>query len=69
MFPISSPPTSEWLSANEIRSWKFPSSIGSYTLIGRSRAADATSLFIPELDMLLDCGSLVIHAGHTFFFL
>ncbi len=59
MFPISTPSTSEWLCANGILSWKFPKSIGSYTLIGRSRAADATSLFIPELDMLLDCGCLV----------
>jgi len=58
MFPISTPSTSEWLCSNDILSWKFPASIGSYTLIGRSRAADATSLFIPELDMLLDCGCL-----------
>jgi ribonuclease Z len=27
--------------------------------MGRSRAADATSLYIPELDMLLDCGCVV----------
>ena len=59
MFPVSTPCTSEWLCSNGILSWKFPKSIGSYTLVGRSRAADATSLFIPELDMLLDCGCLV----------
>jgi ribonuclease Z len=59
MFPVPTPSTSEWLCSNGILSWKFPRSIGSYTLIGRSRAADATSLFIPELDMLLDCGCLV----------
>ncbi|CAF5127747.1 unnamed protein product [Rotaria sp. Silwood1] len=59
MFPVSTPSTSEWLCSNNILSWKFPPSVGSYTLIGRSRAADATSLFIPELDMLLDCGCLV----------
>lgn len=59
MFPIPTPSTSEWLCSNGILSWKFPKSVGSYTLIGRSRAADATSLFIPELDMLLDCGCLV----------
>jgi len=59
MFPVSTPSTSEWICSNGILSWKFPPSIGRYTLIGRSRAADATSLFIPELDMLLDCGCLV----------
>ncbi|CAF3296966.1 unnamed protein product [Rotaria socialis] len=59
IFPISTPSTSEWLCSNDVLTWKFPISIGSYTLIGRSRAADATSLFIPELDMLLDCGCLV----------
>lgn len=59
MFPMSTPSTSEWLCSHDILSWKFPPSIGSYTLVGRSRAADATSLFIPELDMLLDCGCLV----------
>ncbi|UJR10730.1 hypothetical protein I4U23_014919 [Adineta vaga] len=59
MFPTPLPSSSEWLCSNDILSWKFPSTLGSYTLIGRSRAADATSLFIPELDMLLDCGCLV----------
>ena len=59
MFPVSTPSTSEWLCSNGILSWKFPPSSGSYTLIGRSRAADATSFYIPELDMLLDCGCLV----------
>ena len=59
MFPVSTPSTSEWYCTHGILSWKFPTSIGSYTLTGRSRAADATSLFIPELDILLDCGCLV----------
>ena len=57
--PVSAQSNTEWLCSHGILSWKFPSSIGSYTLIGRSRAADATSLFIPELDILLDCGCLV----------
>lgn len=59
MFPVSTPSTSEWLCSHGILSWKFPRSVGSFTLVGRSRAADATSLFIPELDMVLDCGCLV----------
>lgn len=59
MFPVSTPSTSEWLCSHGVLSWKFPSSVGSYTLIGRSRAADATSFYIPELDMSLDCGCLV----------
>ena len=69
MFPVSTPPASEWLCSNGILSWKFPSSLGSYTLIGRSRAADATSLFIPELDMLLDCGCLVAVTRPAFIFI
>ena len=59
MFPTSAPSNSEWLCSNDVVSWKFPKSVGSFTLLGRSRAADATSLYIPELDILLDCGCLV----------
>jgi ribonuclease Z len=69
MFPVSTPPTSEWLCSHGILSWKFPKSVGSYTLIGRSRAADATSLFIPELDMLLDCGCLVTATRPRYIFI
>ncbi|CAF4099917.1 unnamed protein product [Adineta steineri] len=50
---------SESFCSNDILSWKFPKTLGCYTLIGRSRADDATSLFIPELDILLDCGCSV----------
>ncbi|CAF0999827.1 unnamed protein product [Adineta ricciae] len=59
MFPEPFHSSSEWVHANDVLSWKFPSHISPYTLIGRSRAADATSFFIPELDLLLDCGCLV----------
>ncbi|CAF1184895.1 unnamed protein product [Adineta steineri] len=69
MFPVHTPPTSEWLCSHGILSWKFPPSLGSYTLIGRSRAADATSLYIPELDILLDCGCLVTTAHPSSIFL
>lgn len=57
--PIPAQPNSEWLCAHGILSWKFPVSVGSFTLTGRSRAADATCLYIPELDTVLDCGCLV----------
>ena len=56
---IPAQPSTEWLCSHGILSWKFPNSVGSFTLIGRSRAADATSLYIPELDTILDCGCLV----------
>ncbi|CAF3042517.1 unnamed protein product [Rotaria socialis] len=69
MFPVSAPSSSEWLCSNDVLSWKFPTSIGSYTLLGRSRAADATSLYIPELDMLLDCGCLVTAARPLYIFI
>jgi len=58
-FPVSAPSAGERMCSNGILSWKFPLSVAPYTLIGRSRAADATSFYIPELDMLLDCGCLV----------
>lgn len=69
MFPVSIPPPSEWLCSHGILKWKFPKSIGSYTLIGRSRAADATSFLIPELDILLDCGCLVPHIRPLYIFI
>ena len=69
MFPVSSPSKSEWLSSNGLLSWRFPKALGSYTLIGRSRAADATSFVIPELDMLLDCGCLVSNARPSHIFI
>jgi ribonuclease Z len=58
-WPVPTASNSEWLCAGGVLSWKFPATIGSYTLIGRSRAADATSFYIAELDTLLDCGCLV----------
>ena len=69
MFPVSTPSSGERLCSNDILSWKFPTSIGSYTLLGRSRAADATSLYIPELDILLDCGCLVTVARPLYIFI
>lgn len=69
MFPLSSPSTSEWLCSEGLLSWKFPKSLGSCTLIGRSRAADATSLFIPELDILLDCGCVVTKSRPQYVFI
>lgn len=58
MFPVLEQANSEFHVAHGLLSWKFPKSVGLYTLIGRSRAADATSFFIPELDLVLDCGCL-----------
>ena len=36
--------------------WEFPKSIGKYTLMGYSRAADRTFFTIPELKIALDAG-------------
>ncbi|CAF2772418.1 unnamed protein product [Rotaria sp. Silwood2] len=69
MFPVPAPSRSERLCSNDVLSWKFPISIGPYTLLGRSRAADATSFYIPELDMLLDCGCLVTAARPLYVFI
>lgn len=38
--------------------WKFPHEIAKLTLIGRSRAADATGFYIPELCFALDAGAV-----------
>ncbi|CAF1418567.1 unnamed protein product [Rotaria magnacalcarata] len=59
MFPVPTSSSSELFCSNDILSWKFPKTLGCYTLIGRSRADDATSLFIPELDILFGCGCSV----------
>ncbi|CAF1271879.1 unnamed protein product [Rotaria magnacalcarata] len=69
MFPVSATSSSEKLCSNDVFSWKFPTSIGSFTLLGRSRAADATSLYIPQLDILLDCGCLVTAAQPLYIFI
>jgi len=45
-----------------VKSWRFPPTIGAYTLIGRSRAADGTAFVIPELGFAFDCGALIHHA-------
>ena len=39
--------------------WRFPEHVGPWTLIGTSRASDATSFFIPELSWTLDAGALI----------
>ena len=69
MFPVPTPSSSEWVCSNDVLSWKFPTTIGSFTLLGRSRAADATSFCIPELDILLDCGCLVTAARSLYIFI
>jgi ribonuclease Z len=42
----------------QIIKWKFPSSIGNWTLIGSSRAADSTFFNIPELEWQFDAGPM-----------
>lgn len=42
-----------------VLSWKFPKNVGAFTLVGRSRAADATGFAIPELGWALDGGCIV----------
>eukprot|EP00054_Salpingoeca_dolichothecata_P001670 m.20213 g.20213 ORF g.20213 m.20213 type:complete len:290 (-) comp12427_c0_seq2:119-988(-) len=39
--------------------WKFPKAVGNLSLLGYSRAADATSLAISELSVQLDAGDVV----------
>lgn len=39
--------------------WKMPAAAGGWTLVGASRAADATAFFIPGLRWALDAGDIV----------
>ncbi len=44
---------------NTTLSWSFPAAAGGFTLLGTSRAADATAFYIPELNWALDAGAIV----------
>jgi hypothetical protein len=61
--PIPIPIINMAATVDGLRRWVLPASAGEFEVVGYSRCAEATSFAFPQLDLILDAGTLV-HPHH-----